>query len=268
MERVRQKIRRAFCRWRWDVWSVAAGWSLFAALWVAVVAVIVSKIWTMPFESHIWCGGWLALSIVWGTLAAGMFLMKRGPTEMAAAMELDRRSQSAERLSTAFILTADERETEMGQVLICDASRRADQLDVAECFPVRRRWVHGLPWIPLMLAIVLASVVRDAIPRESRAVPDVAERQRVEQSIRVLQQSLQPLEERGNGSPIQPPWLRELKRNLQSLTERTDRRTATVRLNQWADELKQRRAARTIWTSGLAIAISDEHRGREDAGVA
>ena len=245
MELIRQQVRQALRRWRWDAWCFTAAWSLFASLWVAVAAVLVPKIWTLPFDSVLWCGGWLIFCVLLGGMVASVFLVWRGPTELAAAIELDRRSQSAERLSSARWLATGKQTSEMSQAVILNATRRAEQLDVAEYFPLEASlgvWPAVDPADPRHPADHDAP--RCPVQRAAGAADDSSEQQRVEQSIRDLQQSLPepelPIAKEGATSL---PWLRELKRQLQSLTELKDRRSATVQLNRLADDLKQRRAA-------------------------
>ena len=71
------------------------------------------------------------------------------PSAPNAAVEVDRRFGLKERVSSALMLPDDARQTEIGQALINDASRRAEMIVVSERFPVTTGWKSLLPVLPV-----------------------------------------------------------------------------------------------------------------------
>jgi uncharacterized coiled-coil DUF342 family protein len=91
--------------------------------------------------------GFLA-GVVWAIVAA--------PSRAAAALELDRRFDLRERVTTAVGLRPDERATPAGQAVVADASAKVAALRVGERFPVRPRpHAAGVPALAGAVALAV-----------------------------------------------------------------------------------------------------------------
>lgn len=78
-----------------------------------------------------------------GLLSGIVWSVALRPTREAAALELDRRFDLRERVTTALGLRPNERETSAGQALLADVSAKVADIRVAEKFPIRPRWSLG-----------------------------------------------------------------------------------------------------------------------------
>ncbi|QEL17312.1 hypothetical protein [Limnoglobus roseus] len=91
-----------------------------------------------------------------GLIAGAGWAFVGRPTREAAALELDRRFDLRERVTTALGLQPDERETSAGQALLTDASAKVEGIRVGEKFPIRPRWSLG--GVPVLAALIAAAV--------------------------------------------------------------------------------------------------------------
>ena len=80
----------------------------------------------------------------------------RGQSELDAAIEIDHRFGLAERVSSAYILSAADRDTPMGQALVEDAVRAIARVDVAPGFRLSLSRAALLPLVPAVVAFLLS----------------------------------------------------------------------------------------------------------------
>ncbi len=90
-----------------------------------------------------------------GMLAGLVWSLATRPTREAAALELDRRFDLRERVTTAVCLRPEDRDTPAGQALLADASAKVATIRVAEKFPIRPRWSLG--GVPALAAAIAAA---------------------------------------------------------------------------------------------------------------
>lgn len=89
-----------------------------------------------------------------GLLAGIVWSLALRPTRETAALELDRRFDLRERVTTALGLRPSERETPAGQALLADVSAKVAGIRVAEKFPIRPRWsLGGVPALATLIAL-------------------------------------------------------------------------------------------------------------------
>lgn len=132
--------RRLFVQTLLEMWvrCWAAG-AVIAAGWFLAQPWVVGK--AEPFLRWTVAGGLLAAA----TVLAVWLAWRNAPSRTTAALELDRRFNLKERLTTCFTLPATAAETQAGMALIADAEAHAVKLKVAERFPVRLTWTALLP---------------------------------------------------------------------------------------------------------------------------
>ena len=101
---------------------------------------------------------WIVLTVAtgMGLFAGAVWAAVGRPSREAAALELDRRFDLRERVTTALGLLPAERETSAGQALLTDASAKVAGLRVGEKFPIRPRWPLG--GVPVLAALIAAAV--------------------------------------------------------------------------------------------------------------
>jgi hypothetical protein len=97
----------------------------------------------------------LGVAIGLGLVAATLWTVLTRPSRAQAALELDKRFDLRERVTTALGLREEDRSTAAGQAVLADASSKVATLRVAEKFPLKPTWHHGA--IPALAgAIALA----------------------------------------------------------------------------------------------------------------
>jgi myosin heavy subunit len=153
MRELEKPVARVFRRLRYQRFVTTLVWSWAIALFIVAALIGGEKL----LNRHISGPDWLPFAVaglVGMAIAAGVSL-STGPSRMDAAVALDRVFHLNERVSSAFSLPADLRESAAGRALIADASRKVADLDVAAEFGLRlprRAWVV---LIPATAAVVL-----------------------------------------------------------------------------------------------------------------
>jgi hypothetical protein len=154
MRELERPVARVFRRLRVQRFVTTLVWSWAIALFIVAGLIGAEKI----FNQHIPGPDWVPFAVaglVGMAVAAGVSL-STGPSRMDAAVALDRVFHLNERVSSAFSLPADLRETAAGKALIADAARKVSDLDVAAEFGLRlprRAWVVLIPATATLLLL-------------------------------------------------------------------------------------------------------------------
>jgi hypothetical protein len=247
MDEIKRQINVARRRLVAQRFLIAAAWSLFAALCVAAIGLAVPKIWVLPVESAVWLWSWVGGALVLGLLAALVSSYVRRASVLDAAIEIDRRFQLKERVSSAVSLHPDESGTEIGVALIQDAVRRVERIDVRDGFPVRANWRVLLPLVPAVAIFVLVSLVPDATPAKPGGTGGEvsAEAERIARSAQQLKKRLARAEAKAHEQGLEDADLifKQLRQGLEDLADRSgvDRKSALAKMNDLAKSLGQRR---------------------------
>jgi tetratricopeptide (TPR) repeat protein len=140
--------------WLQKALAILPGW-LLLSFSIAFVALLIPKLWYVPYTFESWGRNGLlaatAAALV-GTLAHAWTLR---PSLRSSAIELDRRFQLRERISSAFDLTPDAQQTPIGTALLHDAIRQVERIDIRDQFPIRPN--TATPWVllPILSCIAL-----------------------------------------------------------------------------------------------------------------
>ena len=121
-------------------------WSWSIALAVVAATIGAEKLLNLTIPGPDWAP--FAVAGLVGLVISAAVSLASGPSRMDAAVALDRVFHLNERVSSAFSLPADLRETLAGRALIADAARKVADLDVAAEFGLRlprRAWVVLIP---------------------------------------------------------------------------------------------------------------------------
>ena len=132
--------------WRFLPWTLSIG------LVVALVGLALPKLMHMPVDQMIWFWSWVGGAAAVALIANFCFTFIGRPSLADAAVEIDRRFEMRERMSSALVLGDEDRNSELGKALVEDANHRAEKLDVRDAFQwgmnARLLW----PALPAILA--------------------------------------------------------------------------------------------------------------------
>ena len=158
MERLRKQVRRA--QWWLGVQRFirVLGWFWFTTLSVAAGLMVLDKFRPLRVEPFVWPVGAIAL----GTLLAAAWAVIRSRGAMDAAIEIDRRFDLKERVSSSLALSPEERQSEFGRALLDDAARRVQWIHVGREFHVTAGRQLLLPLLPGLAAVLVAVFVNPA----------------------------------------------------------------------------------------------------------
>jgi len=247
MDTLRKQLRIAHRRLLVQQFLLALPWCLTATLLLALVAVIVPKLFPLPLHSAAWTWGWLGGAVLAGFVSAFVWTWAHRRTTLEAAIEIDHRFQLKERVSSMLSLDPEERETEAGRALINDAVRRISGIDVRERFGLslgRRAW---LPIIPALLALSVALFVSDrGLHKEAQATTTAAEEKKaIENASKVLKRRFSEAKKKAEQRGLKDAGdlFKKLEEAARELGDRDDvnQRKATVKLNDLAKQLEERR---------------------------
>lgn len=141
------------------IWMLVTFGCCFAGL-------LLPKLIVIPLDIETWNQVWLGCAAAIALVGNGIRTWWRHLSSEQVAMEIDKRFQLRERLSSALLLDESERATPIGAALLQDAIAKADRIDVRDQFTFQAP--ASLPWIllPIMACIALLWVP-DAVSRES-----------------------------------------------------------------------------------------------------
>jgi hypothetical protein len=245
MEEIRRQVAAARRRLVMQQFLGILPWSLLVAMLIAVIGLLIPKIWIVDVDGNVWFASWMG-----GAAAAGVFLaigwtMVVRRQALDAAIELDRRFGLKERVSSVLSLEADELETEAGQALLTDAIRRVESLEVREKFGISISSRAFLPMLPALVAFALI-LVPDAQDKAKAASSANAEiRDQIKRSTQELKARLAEKQKRVEESGLKDAeqLYKKLLLGLDEMSKdgEVDRKQALVKINDLAKELEQRR---------------------------
>ena len=156
MNAIESKVNAARRRMILGLFGRAFCLSLFVALIVATIAIALPALRVMEIDFDVWTKGWIVGSIAAAFVASAVYAFVKAPSVQSVAAEVDRRFGLRERLSSSMGLPSRDRESDFGAALEQDASRRAEQLAIADRFELKPAKVG---WLPLAIVPVLAIVM-------------------------------------------------------------------------------------------------------------
>ena len=115
MDELQRQVRRAQRRLAAQRLVGALGWCWFVSLLAALALVVAEKFHPLGFAAWTWAGGALGGAMVAGLIAALAWALWTRQRPLAAAIELDRRFQLKERVSSTLAMPAEARATEAGR---------------------------------------------------------------------------------------------------------------------------------------------------------
>ncbi len=253
MNEIVRQVARA--RWRLNLerFLRVAPWMMFAALLVACVGLAIPKFIFLPATAteagwRIWLASWTGGSAVAGLVAAVAATWWNRRSDYEAAVEIDRRFGLRDRVASSLLLSAEERESSMGEALLRDTAQRVALVEIPERFSLHARWTAALPAAPAIGAVLLTLVANATAPQASTVASDTAEaqvREQIRKSAEELKKRLEEQQKRAveSGLVDADDLFKKLQQGTDELKNKQaiDRKTALLNLNEMAKNLQQRR---------------------------
>jgi len=223
-------------------------WTLIVALVIAAAAVGVRKAVDLPWESNLWAGAWIGGAAVLATLVAAAWTWFARPPLLDAALEVDRRFELRERVSSTLTLSAEEHELPAAQALVKDTLRRIERIDVAERFRVGWSRSALLPFLPAALAVGLIFLADPLAPESADASQSPAElAKQIEESTLPLKKHFDEEQKKAEDKGLKESaeLLKVMAKEAQELSDKAkrgelDREQAISSLNDLAKQIAKR----------------------------
>ncbi len=146
MRELEKPVARVFRRLRYQRFLLTLVWSLAIALVVVAGVIAGEKLLNRPLPGPEWLP--FAVSGVLAVVFAAILAIVSGASRLDAAVAIDRVFHLNERVSSAWTLPDNLRESPAGRAVIADASLKLSGLDVAAAFGLRlprRAWIALVP---------------------------------------------------------------------------------------------------------------------------
>ena len=219
-------------------------WTLTGGMVVAAIGLALQKLVYIPVDPVLWMASWIGCSMIVAVITTACLTLVGRPTRADAAVELDRRFNLRERLSSALILTDEDRQSELGRALLADAEKRAGALDVAAQFPWGFRRSLLIPLVPALLAALLW-YLPDRPPAEVAQSPGTTDITHVKNSTQPLMEQIKKKRELAEeeGLTAAVDMFKKLEGELAKLQKNTklDSKQTLAKLNDIRSQLEERR---------------------------
>ena len=244
MEQIRKQARSARRRLTVERFLGYLPWTLSAAIGVALIGLVLPKLMHLPVDQTIWFSSWVGGCALVGLIINSCLTFMGGATTADAAVEIDKRFGLRERLSSALVLTPEDRETELGEALASDANRRAEKIDVRDQFSWGFRRSLLVPILPAMLAAALWWVPNRAEPEQVASKKSLSVQQ-VKNSTKPLMAQIKKkrAEAEKKGLTAAVDMFKKLEGELAKLQKDTklDTKQTLAKLNDIKNQLSERK---------------------------
>ena len=248
MEVLERQVRAAHRRLTLQKFFGFLGVSLFVCLSLAVGVLAFDRFRPLA-ESPLQAWVVLLVGLAAGVLvAAGLAVAKRGE-RLAAAIEIDRRYELKERISSTLALDSTERESPAGQALVADASRRIERLNMGEKFrprPGRWTWFSGVPALAAFLvAWLIEPAINDERAKAGGATTAAQERQ-IKVEAKELRKKADALKKQANDKGLKDAedLIQRIEQASKEVSESKDvsKEKTLIKFNDIGKDLEKRRA--------------------------
>ncbi|MEC8389121.1 MAG: hypothetical protein VXZ49_00430, partial [Planctomycetota bacterium] len=230
----------------WLPWSLAATW------FVGLIAIALPKLVDLGSRDYVansttWMGIWLGGGTVLAVVLAGAASFIRRASSFQSAMEIDRRAGLDERTATAISLEkSNDLKGPAGQIVIEDANRRLDGIDLSKLFNVRFARTSPLSLLILLSGLLIGWAVPNAKTSETPVLDptEVVNREQLEETSEDLKEKL--LEQLKIAEEAGLEEAAELFKALEKQASELDsdremsKKEALVKLNDLKDQLESR----------------------------
>ncbi len=246
MDALKQQVQIAYRRLLIQRFFAVVGWSLFGTLLVAAAAIAVVKYVPTELDTVAWSAAWIGGAIVAGLVIGAVWTYVTRQNQLEAAIEIDRRFNLKERVSSTLALGESELETPAGRALVSDAVRRVERLDIGSQFGVGLTRRILLPLLPAALAIGLIFVSDPTRPvDEASAKIDDIDAKKIQESTEPLRKKMEEQKRQAadKGLKDAADLFKKLEEGTHELTKKDDvnRKQALSKLNDLKEQLEERR---------------------------
>jgi len=242
MDELKRQVSRAQRRLTLQRFLGVLGWCWSAALLAALVLILIDKFHPLGVSAAIWFAGALGA----GPLAAGAWTWLTRQKPIEAAMEIDRRFALKERVSSAWVLPTEQRETEAGQAVTADATRRVARLELTERFTIRPPRQLLFPLAPALVALLVAWLVSPAGAENTvkEKEQNLISRPAVKKAAETVKKQLAQSRKRAKkeGLPDAEQFFKKLEEGTRDSTNKPlEKKKALTKLNDLSRQLQDRR---------------------------
>jgi hypothetical protein len=221
-------------------------WCLLGALTLAAIAVAVPRLFVVERLPTNWDAGWLLGALGAGLLLACAWTLIRHRSPIDAAIEIDRRFELRERIASSLSLGAQDQSSEAGRAVVNDAVRAIRRIDVDDKFRVRLDRRAWWPLVPAAIVFVLVTFVDNRQAASSIDPSAAGGAKQVKKSVESLRKKLEALKkqtENDKNLKAAEGLFKKIEQGTKELgeKEKLDRTQATVKLNDLAKQLEERR---------------------------
>ncbi len=168
MNQILKQVARARRRLIAGIFLQSLSIAALVCFTIALIGMLVPKIWYIDIESQLWNQSWLIGASVIAILIATLRTWLSIPSTNDSATEVDLRLKLKERLSSALQLPDEVKATPIGAALLGDAEKTAERIDVRDAFPISIAPKHRWGWIPVVLTFATL-LIPNAIANSSSA---------------------------------------------------------------------------------------------------
>lgn len=154
MNQIESKVRAARRRMILGRFGRLLSGALAITWLVAGIAIAARSIWVLPWDNELWAWAWLGGSTIVGLTIAIFGSFAKRPSLVAVATEVDQRYEMKQRLGSVLAMRKDDLESPMGQALVDDAAKRAEQIELYDRFPIGPTRLGWLPVLPALLLVI------------------------------------------------------------------------------------------------------------------
>lgn len=221
-------------------------WGTAGAILAAVIAWAPKAI-AIPGWNPNWSLWAIPLGALLGAAIAAIEAWWRAPTALQTALEIDRRFQLRERLSSLLQLRPQEADSAVGKLLESDAKERVERIDVRDQFPIEAPRALAVPALLLAVAGLswLAPNRSSQDPSATATAPSAAV-EKVRQSTRPLIEQLKKKQQEAieKGDPAAAEIFKKMEKQLEQLrtTSGIDEKKALATLNELNQQLQDRKS--------------------------
>ena len=252
MNHIQRQVRFAQRRMNIQTFAAWLPWSLAATWFVGLIAIALPKLVDLGSRDYVansttWMGIWLGGGTFLAVVVAGAASFIRRATSFQSAVEIDRRAGLDERTATAISLgNSNDLKGPAEQIVIEDANRRLDGIDLSKLFNVRFARTSPLSLLILLSGLLIGWVVPNAKNSETPVLDptEVVNREQLEETSEDLKEKL--LEQLKIAEEAGLEEAAELFKALEKQASELDsdremsKKEALVKLNDLKDQLESR----------------------------
>ena len=247
MNQVHAKVRDAKRRMVLGLFGRIFCRLLGIAALVATIGVTIPVVWNPGIDRWSWLTAWTGTSLLAATFVSIVVTWYFSPATNQVALEVDRRFNLRERVSSSLTLPVQEQQSAAGTALLEDAEKRATQIQVADEFGLRP---NRLAWWPCSMLVLLTCVSAFVTPElASSAVQQSAEDDAASQQIKRVASTLKKKiqQQKRNADAQGLKEARDLYEKMEAKLDKVlasssvDRKEAMITINDLKKQIEERR---------------------------